>query len=81
MGKDGKVSYVPALKLIATATMLCGADVRAKEAREWAAANPSLDHPGGATGQREDAYIDRYYSLSEEAQLEQARAGCLRAPT
>ena len=75
VGKDGKVSYVPARYEIDSDGnyALRSEDVRAKEARKWAAANPSLDHPGGATGQREDAYIGRYYRLSEEEQLEQAR--------
>jgi hypothetical protein len=35
--------------------------------------NPSLDHPGGATGQREQDFIKDYYDLTEEEQLARAQ--------
>jgi hypothetical protein len=74
--QSGKVNYVPARYEIDSDGnyVLRSEEVRAKEAKEWAAANPSLDHPGGATGQREDAYIERYRRLPTKMQLEQAEA-------
>ena len=69
--QNGKVNYVPARYEIDSDGnyALRSEKVREKEAAEWAAENPSSDHPGGASGWREADYIRNYYDMKPEDQI------------
>ena len=69
--KDGKMSFVPAQFKVDSDGNFVPRSEKEQEAemKKWLADNPSLDHPGGATGFREQAYIDTYRGLDESEQL------------
>lgn len=72
--KDGRLSYVPAQFEVdkdGNYVPRSEKDIEA-DIQQHLKDNPSLDHQGGATGYREDKYIDRYYAQSESAQIQQA---------
>ena len=73
--KDGRLSYVPAQfrvdkdgNYVPRSESDIAADIK-KHLKD----NPSLDHPGGATGQREQDFIEDYYALDPEEQLARAQ--------
>lgn len=70
--KDGKLSYVPAQfevdsdgNYVMRSEAAINADIQ-KHLKD----NPSLDHPGGASGYREQDYIKDYHEMPEQAQLD-----------
>jgi hypothetical protein len=74
--KDGRLSYVPAQFEVDKDGNYVPRSEAAIEAdiQQHLKDNPSLDHPGGATGYREEEFIRDYYSLTEEQQRERARS-------
>lgn len=73
--KDGRLSYVPAQFEVDKDGNYVPRSESAIEAdiKQHLKDNPSLDHPGGATGQREQDFIKDYYDLTEEEQLARAQ--------
>ena len=73
--KDGRLSYVPAqFKVDKDGNYVPRSEKAIKEdIAKHLEDNPSLDHPGGATGQREDQFIKSYFAMPEEEQLIRAR--------
>jgi len=72
--KDGRLSYVPAQFEVDKDGNYVPRSEAAIEAdiQQHLKDNPSLAHEGGATGYREDKYIERYYAQDPEVQIEQA---------
>ena len=73
--KDGRLSYVPAqFKVDKDGNYVPRSENAIKEdIAKHLEDSPSLDHPGGATGQREDQFIKSYFAMPEEEQLIRAR--------
>ena len=70
--KDGRLSYVPAQFEVNKDGNYVPRSEAAIEAdiQQHLKDNPSLDHPGGASGYREDDYIADYHAMPEQAQLD-----------
>jgi hypothetical protein len=74
--KDGRLSYVPAqFKVDNDGNYVPRSEKAIKEdIAQHLKDNPSLDHPGGASGYREDDYIKDYQGMPESAQLDFAES-------